>query len=74
MKDLDRKSTITNKDVEKAFGAFGKAQLAAKVEPGTDTVKRCGNMYTASLYGGLASLLSNASSEQLVCARETLWS
>jgi hypothetical protein len=27
--------------------------------PGTDCVLRCGNMYTASLYGFLASLISS---------------
>lgn len=29
------------------------------VVPGTDCVLRCGNMYTASLYGFLASLISS---------------
>jgi 3-hydroxy-3-methylglutaryl CoA synthase len=45
--------------------AFAKPHYVASVEPGTNTVKRCGNMYTASLFGGLASLLSNVASEDL---------
>ena len=62
---LDRKSTITNKDVEKAFAAYAKSIQGAKLEPSMDTVRRCGNMYTASLYGGLVSLLSNVSSDEM---------
>lgn len=38
---------------------------AAKLEPTNDTVRRIGNMYTASLYGGLASLISNISSNDM---------
>ncbi|KDN45876.1 hydroxy methylglutaryl-CoA synthase [Tilletiaria anomala UBC 951] len=73
-KDLDRKSTITNKEVEKAFGAYAKASLDAKLEPSMDTVRRCGNMYTASLYGGLLSLLNNIPSAQLQGKRILLYS
>ncbi len=66
---LDRFKSLTDKAVEKAMVAHAKPHHKAAVEPGSDCVKRCGNMYTASLYGGLASLLSNASSEELVgCA------
>lgn len=65
IKDLDRKSTITNKEVEKAFAAFTKDMQSKKLAPTSDTVKRIGNMYTASLYGGLASLISNVSSDDL---------
>ncbi|CAO1631173.1 unnamed protein product [Sympodiomycopsis kandeliae] len=64
-KDLDRQGTITNKDVEKAFAALTKPMQASKLEPTNDTVRRIGNMYTASLYGGLASLLSNVASKDL---------
>jgi hydroxymethylglutaryl-CoA synthase len=62
---LDRKSTITNKEVEKAFAAFGKGALSSKLEPTMDVVRNVGNMYSASLYGGLASLLSNVSASEL---------
>lgn len=65
MAQLDRKSTITNKEVEKAFAAYSKEQQQSKLEPGMNTVRRCGNMYTASLYGGLVSLLSNVSSQDI---------
>lgn len=39
--------------------------MSTKLEPGMDTVRRCGNMYTGSLYGGLASILSNKTSDEL---------
>ncbi len=73
-KDLDRKSTITNKEVEKAFGAYAKASMGAKLEPTMDTVRRCGNMYTASLYGGLLSLVNNVPSSELQGKRILLYS
>ena len=72
--ELDRKSTITNKDVEKAFAAFGKEAQQTKLEPGMNTVRRCGNMYTASLYGGLVSLLSNIPSQEIQGKRILLYS
>jgi hydroxymethylglutaryl-CoA synthase len=57
---------LTDKAVEKTMLAHAKAHYVNAVEPGTNTVKRCGNMYTASLFGGLASLLSNIESDDLV--------
>lgn len=73
-KDLDRRSTITNKDLEKLFTALAKPIGNEKLEPGMDTVRRCGNMYTGSLYGGFASLLSNKSSEELQGKRVLMYS
>jgi hydroxymethylglutaryl-CoA synthase len=63
---LDKEKTFTDKAVEKAFIAVAKEHYKKSVWPGTDCVRRCGNMYTASLYGGLAALLANVSSEDLV--------
>jgi hypothetical protein len=59
IKDLDRTKTYADKAVEKAFVAIAAEHHKSAVLPGSDTVLRCGNMYTASLYGGLASLLSS---------------
>lgn len=39
------------------------------VAPSMACAKRCGNLYTGSLYGGLASLLSCVSPEQLIGKR-----
>jgi hydroxymethylglutaryl-CoA synthase len=40
--------------------------------PGLMVAKNMGNMYCGSLYGGLASLLSNVSPEELVINYLTL--
>lgn len=72
--DLDRKSTITNKDVEKAFTAYGKEAAAKKLEPTMQVVRHVGNMYTASIYGGLASLLTNVSASELKGKKILLYS
>lgn len=45
--------------MEKAFVAHAAEHYKSAVVPGTDCVLRCGNMYTASLYGFLASLISS---------------
>ena len=60
LKSLDPTKTYTDKSVEKAFLALAGSHYKSAVEPCTDCVKRCGNMYTASLYGALASVLANA--------------
>lgn len=63
---LDKFKSLTDKAVEKTMLGVAKSHFVKSVEPGMDLCKRCGNMYTASLYGGLASLLSNVDSDELV--------
>lgn len=55
--------------MEKAFLDVAKPGYSTSVVPGMACVKRCGNMYTGSLYAGLASLLSSVPSEQLTGKR-----
>ena len=62
---VDYKASLTDKVIEKTFIGTGKAEYAKRVEPSMRCSKRCGNMYTASLYGGLASLLSSVEPELL---------
>jgi hydroxymethylglutaryl-CoA synthase len=45
--------------------AWGKEDYAERVAPSMRCAARCGNMYTASLYGGLSSLLSTVEPQQL---------
>ena len=52
-------ASITDKTLEKTFMNLAKARYVATVEPSMHCAKRCGNMYTVSLYGGLASLVSS---------------
>lgn len=53
------KESLTDKNLEKTFIGISKAAFDSTVEPSMKCARRCGNMYTASLYGGLASLLSS---------------
>lgn len=62
---VEYKASLTDKVIEKTFIGAGKAEYAKRVEPSMKCSKRCGNMYTASLYGGLASLLSSVEPENL---------
>lgn len=55
-----------NREIEKAFMSYTKDAFDTKVAPGLVAAKNIGNMYCASLYGGLASLISNVSSDDLV--------
>ncbi|THH17363.1 hypothetical protein EW146_g3433 [Bondarzewia mesenterica] len=57
--ELPYERSISDKTVEKTFMALSKADYAARVAPSMRCAARCGNMYTASLYGGLASLLAS---------------
>lgn len=62
---LSPKAALSDKGLEKTFIALAGAQHKTAVLPSMHCAKRCGNMYTASLYGGLASLISAVAPEQL---------
>ncbi|KAF7343234.1 3-hydroxy-3-methylglutaryl coenzyme A synthase [Mycena venus] len=68
-----QKASLTDKNVEKAFVAAGKKSFAAKVDPTMACSRRLGNMYTASLYGCLASLLSTVPSAELQGKRASMY-
>ncbi|KAI0281777.1 hydroxymethylglutaryl-CoA synthase [Russula aff. rugulosa BPL654] len=63
--NLSYKASVSDKAVEKTFIALGKEDYAERVSPSMRCAARCGNMYTASLYGGLSSLLSTVEPQQL---------
>jgi hydroxymethylglutaryl-CoA synthase len=65
--------SLTDKNVEKAFIATSKATFAEKVDPSMACSRRLGNMYTASLYGCLASLLSTVEPTQLLGKRVSMF-
>ncbi|WOO83275.1 Hydroxymethylglutaryl-CoA synthase [Vanrija pseudolonga] len=73
IKDLDKTKTYTDKAVEKTFIAHADAHYKSAVVPGSDCVKRCGNMYTASLYGAFAALVANTPSDVLAGKRVGLY-
>ncbi|KAJ7043732.1 hydroxymethylglutaryl-coenzyme A synthase N terminal-domain-containing protein [Mycena alexandri] len=66
-------ASLTDKNLEKTFIAVGKKSFAQKVDPTMACSRRLGNMYTASLYGCLASLLSTVSSAELRGKRASLY-
>ncbi|EIW58587.1 hydroxymethylglutaryl-CoA synthase [Trametes versicolor FP-101664 SS1] len=59
------KASLTDKALEKTFMGLAKADFEGTVEKGMKLARRCGNMYTASLYGGLASLLASVEPAEL---------
>lgn len=62
-------SSLTDKTVEKHFVGIADNAFKKQVLPGLSCAKRCGNMYTASLYGGLASIIANVEPQHLVNKR-----
>ncbi|KAG0148083.1 hypothetical protein CROQUDRAFT_670073 [Cronartium quercuum f. sp. fusiforme G11] len=56
---IPRSKTYNHKDLEKTFMGLSKEVYASKVAPTTKCMKQLGNMYTASLYGALASLIDS---------------
>jgi hypothetical protein len=63
---LQPQETITNKEVEKTFMGLAKDSFEKVVGPGLTVSRNCGNMYCASLYSGLASLLDGVDGSSLV--------
>lgn len=61
LRDLDYEKSLSDKSVEKTFMGLTKKTFADRVRPGLDVATLCGNMYTATVYAGLAALISNVS-------------
>lgn len=59
LRQLGRQESIKSKALEKALVALTKKQFEERVEPCIRAPSMCGNMYTASLYCSLISLISN---------------
>jgi len=66
-------ASLSDKNIEKTFITAAKPSFAQKVEPSMACSKRLGNMYTASLYGCLASLISTVEPAQLKDKRVSLF-
>lgn len=74
LQSVDYETSLTDKTVEKTFMGLSKKNFQARVQPGIQVPTMCGNMYCASVYGSLCSLLSNVSNEQLQGKRIGLFS
>jgi hydroxymethylglutaryl-CoA synthase len=62
---VSKEKSYSDKGIEKTFVGLSKSHYAKHVEPSMKCAQRCGNMYTASLYGGLASLVATVSPDTL---------
>lgn len=65
LRDMDYKKSLSDKAVEKTFMALSKKRFNERVLPTTEAPTQCGNMYTASVYSALCSLLSTVDSATL---------
>lgn len=59
LRNLEYQESLTNKILEKTVVSLTKEAFQTRVEPSILAPSKCGNMYTASLYCSLLSLLSN---------------
>ncbi|KAK7749840.1 3-hydroxy-3-methylglutaryl coenzyme A synthase [Cytospora paraplurivora] len=65
VRDLDYQKSLNDKVLEKALMALTKKKFQERVLPSTQVPTNTGNMYTASLWAGLASLISYVPSPAL---------
>ncbi|EIE88360.1 hypothetical protein G6F46_002245 [Rhizopus delemar] len=72
--DLTYAESLESKDLEKACMTLTKAGYAQKVGPCAFVPKQIGNMYTAAVWAGLASLVSEVDSETLQNKRVLFYS
>jgi hydroxymethylglutaryl-CoA synthase len=65
LREMEYQKSLTDKLVEKTFMGLTKKRFNERVQPSIEVPTMCGNMYCASVYGGLVSLLSNVDSAVL---------
>ncbi|RIA91322.1 hydroxymethylglutaryl-CoA synthase [Glomus cerebriforme] len=73
-KDISAEESFRSKDLEKAFVELSKSDFNKRVKPTLLTATQIGNMYCASLYGTLVSLLSNTPADELIGKRVGMFS
>lgn len=74
LRGLGYDESLRSKELEKTFLALSKGKFAARVEPCIAAPRLCGNMYTASLYCSLISLISNIDTEKALGKRIGMFS
>lgn len=74
LRDMPYEKSLSDKGIEKAFMALTKKRFAERVQPSINVPTMCGNMYCASVWGGLCSIISLVGSEQLQGKRIGLFS
>lgn len=66
--------SLDDKNLERFFIGLSRERFNQRVQPSLTASTMCGNMYTASVYSGLVSLLSNTPSENLINRRVGVFS
>jgi hydroxymethylglutaryl-CoA synthase len=74
LRDMPYEKSLSDKVVEKTFMGLTKKRFAERVNPSIQVATLCGNMYCASVWGGLASLVSHVDSATLQGKRIGLFS
>ncbi|KAI0026190.1 hydroxymethylglutaryl-CoA synthase [Xylariomycetidae sp. FL0641] len=74
IRDMDYKKSLSDKVVEKTFMGLTKKRFNERVAPATQIATNCGNMYCASLWSGLASIIGHVDSATLQGKRIGLFS
>lgn len=73
-REMEYTASLTDKSLEKTFMNLTKGKFDKRVKPTLTASTMCGNMYTASLYSGLVSLVSNVPPAELQGKRVGLFS
>ncbi|KAF3906656.1 hypothetical protein ABW20_dc0109707 [Dactylellina cionopaga] len=74
LRDLNYEQSLTDRNIEKVFMGLAKKRFNERVQPALEAPTNIGNMYCASLYSGLVSLIANKGGEQLDGKRVGLFS
>lgn len=74
LRDLGYEESLRSKELEKVFVELSREKFRARVEPCIAAPRLCGNMYTASLFCSLVSLISNIDVGKAVGRRIGLFS
>lgn len=73
-RDVKLDGTYFDRNIEQAFLTTSKSLFEAKTKPSTRLAVQVGNMYTPSLYGGLASFIADNTVESIRCKRVVMFS
>lgn len=65
VRDVNYEKSLSDKVVEKTFMGLSKKRFQERVQPSIEAPTMCGNMYCASVYSALVSLINNVNSEAL---------
>ncbi|KAI1846016.1 hypothetical protein JX266_007825 [Neoarthrinium moseri] len=74
VRDMPYEKSLTDKVVEKTFMALTKKRFAERVSPAIQVATMCGNMYCASVWSGLSSIIAHVDSATLQGKRIGLFS